>query len=167
MHVLLPHPPSLLLQQFAPTLHISAVNDPPPLLAVLLQGQGGPPPPTSAVRDYALLLSALLPQRFDPPLKPSNVPAPLPRISDFTLQPLALNTSTLPSILIQGKGGPLLLPVAAHAHDTFLPELHLQQGVPLLMTSNVPTTLDHISAFPLQLGGPRLHTSAVDNPPLI
>ena len=32
------------------------------------------------MRDYAPLISALLPRKFEPPLQPSNVPASLPQI---------------------------------------------------------------------------------------
>ena len=76
------------------------------MLSVLLQGQGGPPTLASAVRAYAPLISSLLPQRFEPPLQPSNVPTPLPQIPALTLQPLALNPPPLVSSLLEGKGGP-------------------------------------------------------------
>ena len=68
------------------------------------------------MRAYAPLISALLPQRFDPPLQPSNLPTPLPNISALPLQPLALNPPHPPSVSLQGQGGPLFLPSVAHAH---------------------------------------------------
>ena len=107
----------------APPLQILSANDPPPLLAVLLQGIGGPPPPPSAVCAYAPLISALLPRQFDTPLQPSNVPSPLPHISDLTFQTLDLNPPPLPSVSFQGRGGPLLLPSVFHARDPFITAL--------------------------------------------
>ena len=167
MHVLPPHPPSLLFQKCAPTLQILVVNTPPPLLAVSIQGRGGPPPPPSAVRAYAPLLSDSLPQIFDPPLKPSNVPAPLPHISALPLEYLDLNTPPLPSVLLQGRGGLHLLPSVAHDHAPLLHALRLRQGVPPLITLNVPAPLAQLAAFPLQRGGRCLQTSAVNPPPTI
>ena len=162
-----PQPPSLLLQQCASPLQLSVINAPPPQLAVLLQGWRGNLPPTSAMRAYDPLLSALLLQLFDPPLQPSNMPAPLPQISALLLQPLAQNHHPLPSVLLQGEGGTLLLPSVAHAHPRLIPRLRLWQGVPPLLSSNVIAPLAHISALPLQQGGPRLQTSALNYPPLI
>ena len=74
------------------------------MLAVSLQGRGGPPPPTSAVRAYAPLISDLLPQRFEPHLQPSNVPASLPQIPALPLQPLALILPPLSFVSLQGRG---------------------------------------------------------------
>ena len=91
---------------------------------------------------YAPLLSALLPQRFEPPLRPSNMPAPLPHLSDLPLQPLSLNPPPPLYASIQRQGGPLLIPSVGHAHDPLLPALCLLQGVPPLLPTNVPAPLD-------------------------
>ena len=80
MHFLPPRPPSLILQKRAITLQLLVLNTPPPLIDVLLQGQGKTSPSTSAVRTYAPLLSALITQRFEPPLESSNVTDPLHQI---------------------------------------------------------------------------------------
>ena len=53
------------------------------------------------------------------------------------------------------------------AHAPLLPALRIQQGVPPLLPSNMPAPLAQLSALPLQQGGPRLHTSAVNPPPPI
>ena len=45
--------------------------------------------------------------------------------------------------------------------------MRLRQGVPTLLPSNVSAPIAHISALPIQKGGPHLHTSAVNPPPLI
>ena len=116
---------------------------------------------------YAPLLSAFLPQRFDIPLRPSNVPDPLPQILALPLQHLSLKPPPLPCVSLQGQGGPLLLPSVAHAHYPFLTALRLRQGVPHLLTSNMPAPLYQILALPLQQGWPRLQTSAViPHPPI-
>ena len=109
----------------------------------------------------------MIPHKVDPTLQTSNVPDPLPQISDFPLKSLALNPPPPPSISLQGRGGPLLLPLVLHSHANLLPALHLLQGVPPLLPSNVPAPLYQISALPLQRGGPRLQTSAVNPPPPI
>ena len=49
----------------------------------------------------------------------------------------------------------------------FAPDLHLRQGVPPLLPSNMPDPLAHISALPLQLGGPLIQPSAINPPPQI
>ena len=85
-------------------------------------------------------------------------------VSYSSLASSSLNPPPPPSTLLQGRGGPLLLPSVAHSHSPLLPDLRLQQGVPHLLNSNVPATLSHISALPLQQGRPCLQTSAV-NPP--
>ena len=85
------------------------------------------------MRAYAPLISALLPQRFDPPLQPSNVPDPLTQISALPFYPLALNPPPPPSVSLQGRGKPLLLPSVAHDHAPSLPALRLQQVVPPLL----------------------------------
>ena len=95
------------------------------------------------------------------------MPAPLPHISALPLQPLSLNPPPPPSVSLQGRGGPLLLPSVAHAHSPLLRSLRLQQGVPPILPSNVPAPLAHISALPIQQVWYRLHTSAVIPPPLI
>ena len=133
MSVLIPQPPSLLPQQYAPPIQISVVNLYPPLLAVSLKARGGPLPQPSAVHAYNPLLSALLPRRFDPPLQPFKVPVPLPQISALPIQPLSLNPPPSSYVLLQGRGGPLLLPSVAHAYSRLIPSLRLRQGVPPLM----------------------------------
>ena len=72
--------PSLLHQQYTLPLHISVVNAPPILIAVLLQWQVGPTPTPSAMFDYAPIISEFLPHQFETPLQPSNVPDPLPQL---------------------------------------------------------------------------------------
>ena len=111
------------------------------------------------------MLSALLPQRFETPLHPSNVPAPLTYLSAFPTQPLALNTPPPLSVSLQGRGGILLLPSVSHAHAPLIPASRLWQGVPPLLPSNVPAPLAQISALPLQQGGPCLQPSDVSPPP--
>ena len=95
------------------------------------------------------------------------MPAPLPQIPALPLQPLALNPPHPPSVSLKGRGGPPLLPSVTHDHSPLLPVLRLQQGVPPILTSNVSAPLYRISALPLQRGGHRLQTSAVNPPPLI
>ena len=69
-----PTPPisALILQRDVIPLQPSAVRAAadPPALSVSIQGQGGPPPTPSAMRAYAPILSALLPQRVEPPVQP-------------------------------------------------------------------------------------------------
>ena len=77
------------------------------------------------------------------------MPAPLPQISSFPIQPLSLNTPPPLSDLLQGKGGPLLLPSVVHDHAPLLPALRLRQGGPPLLPKNVPAPLAQISALPL------------------
>ena len=125
VHVLPPQPTSLLLQKRLPPLHLSDVTTLLPLFAVSLQGRGRPPSPPSYVRTYAPLLSALLPQRFNIHLQPSNRPAPWPHNSGLPLQHLALNPPPPPSVLIQGRGVPLLLPSVVYAHSPLIPALRL------------------------------------------
>ena len=115
---------------------------------------------------YALLLSALIPQQFDPTLQFSNLPDPLTQISALPLQPLALNPPPQPSVSLQGRGGPLVLPSVAHDHAPLLPVLHLLPGVTHILPLNVPAPLAHISVLNLQKGGPCLQNSAVNPPPL-
>ena len=110
------------------------------------------------MRIYAPLISALLPQRFDIPLQPSDLPAPLPRISAFPLQPLSLKPLPPPSVLLQGLGRPRLIPSVSHDHSPLIPSLHLRQGVPPFLPQNMPDPLAQVPAFPLQQGGPRLQT---------
>ena len=98
---LIPQPLSLILQQCDPTLQLSVLNAPLSLIAVSLQGQGGPPPPPSVVRAYSPLISALIHQRFYPPLHTSDVPAPLLQFSALPLEPLALNHPPV-SVSLQG-----------------------------------------------------------------
>ena len=109
----------------------------------------------------------MLPQRFEPPLQPSNLPAPLPQLLALSIHPLALNTLPPLSTSLQGRCRPLLLPSVAHDHAPLLPALRLQQGVTPIHPSNVPAPLAHISAYPLQLFRPHLHPSAVNPPPHI
>ena len=137
------------------------------MISVFLQWLGGPPPSRSAVRAYAPLLSALLPQKFDPPLQPSNVSAPLSQISALPLQPLALNPPPLTSVLFQGRCRLLLLTSFAYSRAPLLPASHLQQGMPLILRSKVPGPIARISALHLQQGGPRFQTSSVNHPPPI
>ena len=133
----------MLIQQCAPPLQISVVNAPPLLISVLLQGRGGPPPPPLDVRAYAPLISALRPKRFDTPLQPSNMPDPLTLLSSLPLHTLVLNPPPPPSVSFQGRGGPLLLPSVTHAHAPLFPALHLWQGMPTLLPSNVTTPLQN------------------------
>ena len=128
------------------SLQLSAVCDAPtpPPLSVSIQGRGGPPPPISAVRAHAPLLSALYPQRVEPPLQPSVVnPPPLPQILAFPLQrdmpPLQpLSTCAPPppiSVSLQGRGKAPLLPSTLRAYVPLLSALILRQGVPLRQSS--------------------------------
>ena len=87
------------------------------------------------------LLRSLGLRQGEPPLLPSNVPAPLPHISALPLQTLAQNPHPPPSVSLKGRGGPLLLPSVAHAHSPLLPALRLRQGMPPLLPSNVPAPL--------------------------
>ena len=91
----------------------------------------------------------------------------MPHISVLPLQNLVLNPPPPPSVSLQGRGGPLLLPLVAHAYSTLLTSLCLQQVVPLILPSKVPAPLAQISALPLQRCGPFLQTSAVNIPPPI
>ena len=102
------------------------------------------------MRAYDPILSALLTQKFEPPLQPSNVPDPLPQILPFPLQTLALNPLPPLSVLLQGRGRPILIPSVAHVHVPFIYALRLQQGVPPLLPSHVPAPLPHLSALPCQ-----------------
>ena len=58
-------------------LQTSAVRAAPtPPLSISLHGIGGTHPPTSSVRYNAPLITAFLPQLFEPPLQPSYVNTP-------------------------------------------------------------------------------------------
>ena len=90
------------------------------------------------------------------------MPDPLPQISALPIQYVTLNPPPPPSVSLQGKGRPHVLPSVAHAHAPLLPALRLIQCVPPLLPSNMPATLAQLSALPLQLGGIRLQTSSVN-----
>ena len=123
-------------------------RDPPPPISVSLQGRGETPLLPSTVHAYVALISALilrqgvplrhpsakpaplplisalLPQRVEPPLQPSAVNAPpLPQLSALPLQrgvpplqPLAVCAPPPLSVSLQGQGVPPLLPSAVCAH---------------------------------------------------
>ena len=119
------------------------------------------------MRAYANMLSALLPQKFEPPLQPSDVPDPMPQLPALTIKDLALNPPPPLSVSLQGRGGPLLLPSVVHYHAPLIPALRLLKGVTPLLPSNVPVNLAQLSEFPLKQGRYRLQPSAVNTPPQI
>ena len=108
---------------------------------------------------HAPILSALLPQRVEPPLQPSAVnPPPLPQVLAFTLQqympplqPLsACDPPPLLSILLQGRIEPPLIPSNVRAYVPLLSTFFLWKGVPLCYPSAEPSPLPQFSALPLQ-----------------
>ena len=85
----------------------------------------------------------------------------------MNLQTLALNPPHPLSVSLQGRGGPLLITSVAHAYAPLIPALRLLHGVPHILHSNMPATIDKISDLPLQRGGPCIQTSDVNHPPPI
>ena len=91
------------------------------------------------MRTYAPLLSALIPQISDPPLQPSNVPAPLTQISALplqqgvpTLQPLsACDTPPLIYVLLQRRCKLPLRPSTVRDYVPLISALLFRQCVPL------------------------------------
>ena len=133
MYVLTPHPKSLIIHKCVPHLQLSVVNAPPTLLDLSIQGRCELPPPPSAMRAYTPLLSDLLPYKFETPLQPSNVPAPITQISALHIQSLVLNPPPPLSVSFQGQGEHLILPSVAHDNATLLPVLSLCKVVPPLL----------------------------------
>ena len=122
-----PQNPALIFQQdminLQPSSVCAAAAPTTPSLSVSLQGRVGPPHPHSAVHTDAPLLSALLPQKAEPPLQPSAVNPPhLPQILALPLQldvpPLQTTAVHAPHppiyVLIQGQGKPTLLSPTVH-----------------------------------------------------
>ena len=175
----LPQILALSLQRDMPTLQPLVARAPPPPIYVLLQGRGKTPLINSTVRSYVPLLSillfwtgvplrqplaepaplpllsALLPQQFEPPLQPLSVnPPPLPQISALPLQldtpplqPSAVHAPFPPhiSVSLQGQGGPPLLYSTMRTYVPLLSSLLIRQVTPLRQPSDKPTTLHHIS----------------------
>ena len=101
------------------------------------------------------LLSALLPQKFKPPLQPSAVNLPpffhildLPLQQDVPpLQPIVARAPPpLLSVFLQGQFKPPLLPSTVRAYVPLLSALLLLKGVPICQPSDEPDPIPHISA---------------------
>ena len=104
--------------------------------------------------DYPLL-SALLPQRVEPPLQPSAVnPPPLTQLLALPIQQDVPPVQTLAghdpphplSVLIQGRSKPPILPPTVRDYVTLFSALFLRKGVPLCQPSDEPAPLPQLSA---------------------
>ena len=98
------------------------------------KGEADPLPPPLDVHDHVPLLSALHPQRVEPPLQPTALnPPPLTQLLVFTLQrdlPLLQTLSAcdpLPPLLflLQGRGKLPLLPSTVHTYVPLLSDFFL------------------------------------------
>ena len=122
------------------------------------------------MRDDPPLLSALLPQKFNPNIQPSDLnPTPLPQILSLIIQQdvppfKPLSACAPPPLLyvsLQGRGEPPILPSTLSAYVPMLPALLLRKGVPLFHPSSKPSPLPQISAVSLQQGMPNLQPLAM------
>ena len=146
-----------------------------PPLSVSLQGRGGPHRPPSVVRADAPLLSALIPQKVEPPLQPSAInPSPLIQILALPLQlnvpplqPLSARAPPPPlSVLLQGRGKPHLLPSTVRAYVPMIYALLLRKDVPLRQSPAEPDPLNMLSALISEQVKPNIKPSDINPPPL-